>query len=989
MKFTQLPPVKGACGKRHPTWLMIAACVALSLVLPFPGTGASSLAQAAPASGAVSAVGRGSGAQAQETPVPGAPIPPTSTPAGSAAIVSPAGATDPVATLMQRLTTAQKIGQLFLTSYGDRDIGADSDIGKLVRDQHVGGIIVSSTNHNFVNDPTTPAQIATLTDALQAVALESEGVPLFVAVDHEGDAYPYTRVTGGVTLLPNAMTVGATWNPSNARAVGEIAGRELAALGVNLLLGPDVDVLNNPHPTGSGDMGTRTFGGDPWWVAQMGRAYICGVHDGGQGRVATVAKHFPGHGGSDRLPDQEIATVDKSLTELKRIELPPFFAVAGAESAGDCAITDAMMTSHIRYRGLQGNIRQFTAPISFDAAGMDSILGLPEFSGWHDDGLIVSDALGVPAVAKYFDPSAKTFPHRQIAKEALMAGNDLLSIDQFARPQAASLQTANLVDTISYFQEEYAANPQFQQRVEEAVTRILRLKLKLYGGEFSRQAVEVTPEAATSIAGQGTEVVNRIAREAVTLLYPQGAVLPTPPRRDENLLIVSDSEQAKECRDAECPWYEPLPVTGVQDAILRLYGPDGTRQIDPERIHSISFIDLKAHMAQLLEGNQAITPTVPPSAAPTPEPTPRPDVSALLEGAKWIIFAMRNSDRDANADAVRVFLDNGDGRLRDTRLVVLAFNAPYYLDTTQISKLTLYLAAYSKTPPSIEAAVRALFGEFVPRGHSPVNVEGINYDLLAELAPDPARPIEISLLEPGGGEPLQVPTSVRLQAGPLIDGNGNRVPDGTEVTFEAAYEAGNQYPPAVKALTKDGLAEASFSLRQPGGVVFSARSGNSARGDGPHLLLVSPPTPTASPSASPSSTSAPSETATLMPSPTPTPAAVIPTPSPAGLGAVAPDGRGGASSPLGRRSVRLLLALLGTGLAGLLGFLLLGLRTGRPGLRLRWTLLCISGSMVAYILELLLLPAAWQIPATAGALALLGGLITLPLARSGKAERQA
>ncbi len=912
----------------------------------------------------------------EETPAP--------TVAASATVtVSPAGAADPVAALMQRLTPEQKIGQLFLTSYGDRDIGPDSDIGKLVRDQHVGGIIVSSTNHNFINDATTPKQIATLTDALQAVALQSEGVPLFVALDHEGDAYPYTRVTGGMTLLPDAMTMGATWNPDNARAVGEIAGRELAALGVNLLLGPDVDVLNNPHPTGSGDMGTRTFGGDPWWVAQMGRAYVCGVHAGGQGRVATVAKHFPGHGGSDRLPDQEIATVDKSLTELKRIELPPFFAVTGAESVGDCAVTDAMMTSHIRYRGLQGNIRQFTAPISFDEAGMDSILGLPEFARWRDNGLIVSDALGVPAVAKYFDPSEKTFPHRQVAKEALMAGNDLLSIDQFARPQAASLQTANLADTIAYFQEEYQANPQFHQRVEEAVTRILRLKIKLYGGKFVPQAVKVAPDTALKVTGQGTAVVNRIAREAVTLLYPQGATLPTPPRRNENVLIVTDSEQVKECRDPECPWYEPLSVTAVQDAILRLYGPGGTGQVDPARIHSISFMDLKAHMAQLLEGSQAITPTVQPAAPPAapaaaqpaPAPTPRPDVTNLLEQAKWVIFAMRNTDRDANADAVRVFLDNGDGRLSDTRLVVLAFNAPYYLDTTQISKLTLYLAAYSKTPPSIEAVVRALFGEFVPRGHSPVNVEGINYDLLRQLAPDPARPIEISLLESAGGESLQAPAAVRLQAGPLIDDNGNLVPDGTEVTFEAAYESGNQYLPAIGALTKAGLAQVSFSLRQPGTVVFSARSGDSARGEGPRLLLMPPPTPTA--------------TASQTPSPVPEPATVTPAASPAGPTPASPGGSGGENLPLGPRAGRLLLALLGMAMAGLLGFVLLGLRAARPAHRVRWALLCISGGMAGYILYLLLLPGAWQIPPAAGGLALLGGLVTLPLARAGAVERHA
>ena len=52
----------------------------------------------------------------------------------------------------------------------------------------------------------------------------------------------------------------------------------------------------------------------------------------------------------------------------------------------------------------------------------------------------------------------------------------------------------------------------------------------------------------------------------------------------------------------------------------------------------------------------------------------------------------------------------------DARLVVMAFNAPYYLDTTEISKLSLYLGAYSKVEPFVEAAVRAVFGELVPSG---------------------------------------------------------------------------------------------------------------------------------------------------------------------------------------------------------------------------------------------------------------------------------
>jgi len=81
----------------------------------------------------------------------------------------------------------------------------------------------------------------------------------------------------------------------------------------------------------------------------MGQAYIEGVHQGSGGRVATVAKHFPGHGGSDRLPDEEVATVDKSLQELKRIELAPFFAVTGDEegTGTEEGRTDALMSSHI------------------------------------------------------------------------------------------------------------------------------------------------------------------------------------------------------------------------------------------------------------------------------------------------------------------------------------------------------------------------------------------------------------------------------------------------------------------------------------------------------------------------------------------------------------------------------------------------------------------------------------------------------------------
>ena len=52
------------------------------------------------------------------------------------------------------------------------------------------------------------------------------------------------------------------------------------------------------------------------------------------------------------------------------------------------------MTSHIRYRGFQGNIRQLTPPISL-ASQLQDLMGLQEFADWRaGGGVLVSEALG-------------------------------------------------------------------------------------------------------------------------------------------------------------------------------------------------------------------------------------------------------------------------------------------------------------------------------------------------------------------------------------------------------------------------------------------------------------------------------------------------------------------------------------------------------------------------------------------------------------------
>jgi len=142
--------------------------------------------------------------------------------------------------------------------------------------------------------------------------------------------------------------------------------------------------------------------------------------------VAVIATHFPGIGSTDRQPDEEIATVRKSLELLKQVELAPFFTVTNLEQPSE-QIVDGLLLSHTRYQGFQGNVLTSTKPISFDAIALETILALPEIEPWRKNGgIIISDDLGSEAVRKYVDPLGTGYDARQVARTALMAGNDML-----------------------------------------------------------------------------------------------------------------------------------------------------------------------------------------------------------------------------------------------------------------------------------------------------------------------------------------------------------------------------------------------------------------------------------------------------------------------------------------------------------------------------------------------------------------------------------
>jgi beta-N-acetylhexosaminidase len=866
---------------------------------------------------------------------------------------------DPVALqveqLMQRMSAAEKVGQLFMVTFQGSDVGPDSGIADLITDYKIGGVVLSASNGNITNSGNTPGDVASLTARLQELVLTSTlpqapllpqvplepetptpgvtspFVPLFIAVQHEGDGYPFTRLINGFTPVPSNMAIGATWNTEHAYTVGRIVGNELAAVGINMLLGPSLDVLDKPKTAGRGDLGTRSFGGDPFWVGEMGKAYIAGVHDGSQldpeddshGRVAVVSKHFPGHGGSNRTVNQEVPVVQKSLEQLKQIELVPFLNVAQPQEAE--SRTDALMTAHISYRGLAGNLREQTKPISVDAQAMSLLMALPELQVWRQDGgVIMSDALGVRAMQRFFDPSEQKFNGRRVAQDAFDAGNDLLYLSEYGLQGVTTPaeELANMEDAILHFLNKYEQDQLFRERVDASVRRILRLKLQLYP-HFEPEAIRADASVASEIVGTQRDEIFQIAKDAITLIAPESArFIVNRPTREEQIVIFTDDRQLSEsCPAPQC---QPEPFFIGPDALattlLRLYGPGegATGEIDPDNVSSFTFSELLEYLNPV--------PILPPPAIETPPsegdqgtPIPTPEVvtptvilpspvEPALEQADWIVFAMLDIRLDngeaRSSSVVQEFLGQRDDLIQNKRIVVLAYNSPYYLDTTEISKLYAYYGVYSRIEPFIEASIRALFGEgeFYPTGASPVSIEGINYNVLEEqTAPDPSQTIGLEIYAINGvtetltieGTPastpeqpqaVQVGDTLTLRTGLIRDHNGNVVPNGTPVEFLFTYSPDTGGPPlSVKTSTSQGLAEIEFTVDRAEFLVVTVRSKDAQisdeirvqPGEPPELITPTPipsPTPTETPTPTPTETPTltPTHTATHTPTTTPT-----------------------------------------------------------------------------------------------------------------------
>jgi beta-N-acetylhexosaminidase len=726
--------------------------------------------------------------------------------------------------LLTRLSAEEKVGQLFLVTMDGSTLEEDSPIKELIQNYHLGGVLLKKSNNNFTSSGHSLEETFALIKGIQQLEWQSTNslivspqetsindyVPLFIGISQSGDLYPDDQILNGLTPLPSQMSIGATWDANLSKETGVLLGKEMAALGFNLILNPSLDVLENPYGEGKGDLGVRTFGGDPFWVGEMGKAYVSGLHIGSIGKLAVIAKNFPGRGGSDRLPDEEVATVRKSLEQLKLIELAPFFEVTNiAETSGD-AIVDGMLLSHIRFQGFQGNIRANTKPVSFDQSAVELLMTLNPFADWRQNGgVLISDDLGSPAVRKFFIPVGQSFDARQIARNAFLAGNDLLYMDQLLSTGDKD-RFETYKKTIELFVQKYREDKAFADRVDASVLRILTLKYRIQP-EFKIDAV-IPAERGIINIGSGEETVYKVSSDAATLISPKidqlAAALPSEPGINDKIVIFTDTLSIPQC--ATCDLQDVVSINEMQNVTIKLYGKAGSGQIQDQNIISYSFIELQDYINN---------------------PFNRVELETNLSRANWVIFIIHSQDpgRDGSY-ALHNLLAEKPEVIRNKNIVVFSFNAPYYYDATEISAFTAYYCLYTKIPSAFESAARLLFKEITPAGSSPVSISGTAYNIINATSPNPNQVIELlvekPLVESGGTQESQtngselsgfkLGDSLPIKTGIILDQNDHPVPDGTVVKFMLSEQGKNLTIQQIESITKQGVARAAFILQASG-----------------------------------------------------------------------------------------------------------------------------------------------------------------------------
>lgn len=338
----------------------------------------------------------------------------------------------------------------------------------------------------------TPSQVRELTNALQRLARDLDLPLLLIATDQEGGQL---MAIGDGTPLPGNMALGATRSAELARKAGEVLGREMSALGLNVNYAPCADVNINPqNPV----VGVRSFGEDPHLVAELTAAMIEGMQSQG---VAATVKHFPGHGDTASDSHHSLGTVPHTLERLHAVELPPFVAALKADAK-------LVMTAHLGITSIDG---ADAPPATLSPHIINGLLRCD--LGF--DGVVITDAMDMRAIRQ-------GEALREESLRAVNAGADLL------------LNTSDPQDQTRAFEGLLQGVKDGQLTLDElqaSVERISRLKQWISENSISH-------ELSVIRSTEHMEVAREIAEKSITLVRDHKKYLPLNLESDRRIAVI-------------------------------------------------------------------------------------------------------------------------------------------------------------------------------------------------------------------------------------------------------------------------------------------------------------------------------------------------------------------------------------------------------------------------------------------------------------------
>lgn len=375
-----------------------------------------------------------------------------------------------VDSVFNSLTPDERTAQLFMVAaYSKNGTTPSSTIDKLVSDYKIGGLIFMQGG---------PGRQVILNNHYQSISK----VPLMIGIDGE---WGLSMRLDSTMKFPWQMTLGAIQDDKLIYDMGkEIAG-QCKRVGIHVNFAPVVDINNNRN---NPVIGARSFGEDKYNVSAKGIAYMKGMQDNG---ILANAKHFPGHGDTDKDSHLSLPTILHDRSRLDSVELYPFRQLI-KNGLG------SMMIAHLYVPALDPTPN--TATTLSRKVVTDLLQKEMGFKG-----LIFTDALNMKGVASYYNPGV-------VDVKALLAGNDVLL---FSGDVPTAIKEINAAITNGEITREY---------VDEKCKKILRAK---YWMGLSKWKPISTDSLYEDLHTRKAEVVLRKLVEAsLTLVKNENNLVP-------------------------------------------------------------------------------------------------------------------------------------------------------------------------------------------------------------------------------------------------------------------------------------------------------------------------------------------------------------------------------------------------------------------------------------------------------------------------------